>query len=94
MSIGDTVAKIRALTLICRLCSWVYYIFSFIFRTLEVILRRLDVRLQRYVQKPLFAGFEMVFMAFAFLFLEQWRLFCVDLRYEYKDTGENVIFRL
>ena len=50
----------------------------FFFRTSEEILRRFEVRLQRYVGKHLFAGFEIVFTPFTVQFLEQWRLFCVN----------------
>ena len=49
-----------------------------IFRTLEVICVRLDVCLPKYGRKRKFDGFEIEFKAFAVLFLEHWKLFCVD----------------
>ena len=53
-------------------------------------MHRLVVRLPRFVQKCLFAGFEMVFRAFGVLFLEHWMLFTVDWRYGCQDKGENI----
>ena len=61
-----------------------------IFRTLDVIVRRIEVRLPRYGQKRLFTAFEIVLIAFAFVFLEHWKLFCVDWRYGCQDMGKNV----
>ena len=63
---------------------------QFFFRTLEVILRRMEVRLWRYGQKHLFKGFEIGFLAFAVLFLEHLMLFCDDRRYGSQDTCEKV----
>ena len=71
-------ARIRAKAFIRRHRNPVYGICSFIFRTLEVFLRRLEVFLPRYRAKHLFVGFEIGFTAFASLFLEHWRLFYVD----------------
>ena len=59
-SIGDTVAKIRAKTFIRRLSYWIYNICRFIFRTLEVNLHRLELRLPRYGRKHLFASFKLL----------------------------------
>ena len=86
---GGTVAKIRAKMFIRRLLNWVYVFCRFIFRTLEVILRRFEVRLQRYTLKSLFAVFEIGFTAIAVLFLEHWWFFCFYSRYSCKDTSEN-----
>ena len=51
--------------------------------------RWLQVRLQKYGENLLFTGFEIGFTALLVLFLEYWRLFCVDWRYSYQDTGKN-----
>ena len=48
------------------------------------------VRLQRFVQKCLLSGFEMVFTVYAVLFLEHWMLFSLDWRYGCEDKGENI----
>ena len=47
------------------------------FRTLEVILRQLEVGLPL---KCIFKGIEIGILVFAFLFLEHWRLYCVNWR--------------
>ena len=60
------------------------------FRSLQLILRQLEVRLPRIGQKRLFACVEIGFTAFAVIFLEHWRLFCVDWKYGCQDTGEKV----
>ena len=52
-----------------------------------------DVRLPRYRQKRLFTGFQIRFTSFAVLFLEQWMLFCVNLRYGWQDKGEIVFWQ-
>ena len=88
--IGDTVAKIRVKAFIYHLLNQVYGIRHSIFRTLEVILRLLEVRLPRYFQKPIFADFEIGFTAFFILFLEYYRLFYLYWRYFCQDTGDNV----
>ena len=44
----------------------------------------------RFGQKNLFAGFKIGFTAVDVLFLEHWKLFCIDWRYGCKDTGDNV----
>ena len=77
-SIGHMVVKIRAKTSIQYLWNWVYGILRFICRTLETILRRLEVLFPRYGRKRLFNDFEIGFLAFAILFLEHSMLFCVD----------------
>ena len=81
----DTIENVCLPALILVLRHLLFY-----FRTLEVILRRLEVQLPRKGRKRLFAGFEIGFMAFAVLFLEHWRLFCVDRRYGCLDTGEKI----
>ena len=75
---------------IVLLVNWVYIINSSNFRTLEFILRRLEVRLPRYKRKRLFAGFEIGFTVIAVLFFEHWRFICIDWRYFCQDTGENI----
>ena len=52
-----------------RRLNWVYDIRHSIFRTMEVILRRLELRLPRYGRKCLFTGFKIGFTAFAVLYL-------------------------
>ena len=83
-------AKIRANFFITRLQNWFYCIRCSIFRTLEVILRLLEVWLLRFGRKRLFACFEIVFSTFTVLFLAHRRLFWVYWRYVCPDTGENV----
>ena len=67
----------------------VFFIRRSIFRTLEVILRRLDLRLPRYWRKQLFAGFEIGF-TFTVQFQEHKMLFCIDWRYDCLEIGENI----
>ena len=88
-SIGDTVAKIRSITFFYRLWNWVYGIHHSIFRTLEVVLRRLEVWSPRHWRYNLFSGFQIGFTSFTVLFLEHWRLFCIDWSYGLPSTGEN-----
>ena len=66
--IGCSFAKIRVNTFIRRLWNCVYSFRRYIFRTLEVILCWLEVRLPRYVRKHLFAGFAIGFTTFPVLF--------------------------
>ena len=56
---------------------------------MEVILRQLEVRLPRYGPKDLYADFKIGFIAFVVLFLEHWRLLCVDWRNGSQYTAEN-----
>ena len=63
---------------------------KFYFRTLEVILLRLEILLPRNGRKRLFAGFKIGFTSFAVLLLEHWRLHFVDWWYICQDTGKNV----
>ena len=78
VSIWGTDAKIRAKCLLRRFWNRIYGITSFIFRTLEIILRLLELRLPGYEQIILFAGFEIMCTAVNVLFLQHWRLCCVD----------------
>ena len=64
----------------------------FYFITFDVILSRLEVPMPRYGPIRSFAKFETVFLAFAVLFLELWRLFKVDQRYRCEIMGKNVHF--
>ena len=57
---------------------------------MEVCLRRLEVRWPLYWRKWLFLGLYIRFTTFTVLFLEHWRLFCVEWRYGCQDTGEKV----
>ena len=91
-SIGGNVAKIWAKTFIRRIWNWVYGILRSIFLTLQVYLHRLKVLLPRYGWNCLFYSFEIGLTAFAVVFLEHWRLFCVDLRYGCQDTTKTVYF--
>ena len=93
-SIGGTVANIRTKTLIHRHRNGVFCICCSIFRTFQVILHRLVLRFLRYERKDSFASFEMVFTAFAILFLEHWRLFCFDWKYCCKIRAKKFIFQL
>ena len=86
-SIGGTVSKIRLKTSIHLLWNGVYGIHRSIFRTLEVILRQLEVRLPSYRRKHLFDCFEFGFTVFAILFLEHWKLYCIDWSHGCQDTG-------
>ena len=67
-SIRGTVVKIRAKTFIRMLYNWVYCISHSIFRTLEVILHRLEIRLPRYKWKLLFANFKIIYGFLRFIF--------------------------
>ena len=73
--IVGTFANIKAKSFIRGLYNWVYCISRSIFRTSEVILRRFGVRLPRYEQNCLNAGFKLGFATFAVLFLKHWRKF-------------------
>ena len=53
-----------------------------IFKTLDVILLRLEETLPRYRRKYLFAGFEIGYTAITVLFSELWRVFCVNWKYD------------
>ena len=88
-SIGGAIANILAKKFISRLLDQVYLIRRSIFRTLHVILRRLEVQLRTYVQKHLFVSFEIGFTLFAVLYLEYWRLVCSDWMYGCEDMREN-----
>ena len=44
----------------------------------------------RYTLKIVFNDFEIGFMAIVVLFLEHWRLFCINWRFCCIDTGENI----
>ena len=81
----DTGEKIYSRVLKLRLLHSPFYFYN-----IEDILRWLEVRLKRYGRKHLFAGFEIRFTAFTVLFLEHWRLFCVNWMYDCQETGENV----
>ena len=59
MSIGGTVAKIRAITFVCQLLIWVYDICNSIFRILVVFLRSFEVRLPIYGQKNYFLALKL-----------------------------------
>ena len=63
------VLKILVKTFIRRCYNWVYHIRLSVFRTFEVILRWLEVRLQRYRRNCLFSGFETWFPEFAIQYL-------------------------
>ena len=56
------------------------------------MLRLLEVRLPSYKRKHIFAGFAITLTTYASLFLEHWRLFCVDWRYVCQDIGENIYY--
>ena len=79
--IGGMVTKIRAKISIRWIWNWVYGIRRSIFRILLVILRRLEVRLEKYGRKRFFEGFDIGCTAFAVLFIDHRRIFCADLRY-------------
>ena len=66
--IGPTFGKIWAKYSIHRLWNLVYVIIRSIFRTLEIIFHRLEVRLPRCKQNSLFAGFEIKFTVLSVLF--------------------------
>ena len=55
-------------------------------------MRQLELQLRKYGGKHLFAGFEIGFIAFAVLFLEHLKSFCLDWRYGCQDTSENIYF--
>ena len=82
--------KIRAKAFIIHLWNQINGIRCSIFKTLEVILRWLEVPLAKCGWNRLFSGFKHGLEAFAVLFLEHWRLFCVNWKYGCEDTGENV----
>ena len=86
--IGGMVVKILAKTFLL-LWNRLYYIRRSIFRTIEVILRWLEIQLPQYGDKRLFAGFEIGFTTIAVLFIEHWSFYLVDLRYCCQDTGKN-----
>ena len=78
MSIGGTVAKIRAITFIFHLLNWDYGIRRSIFRILEVILIRLEFMVAKIRAKHLFASFVIAITTIGVQFLEHWRLCCID----------------
>ena len=62
----------------------------FKFLNIGNFLCRLEVSLPRYRRISLYFGFKIRFTVFSILYLDHWRLFCVDLRYSCKDSGNNV----
>ena len=59
------------------------------FSTFEFILSRSNVRLQTYGQKFSCIGFEVGYTAFNVVFLEVWRLFCVNQRCHLPRYGQK-----
>ena len=53
-------------------------------------MRSSDLLLPLYRRSHVFANFETILTAFVVLFLPLCRIFCVDRRYLYQDTGENI----
>ena len=81
---------IRVKAFIRQLLNWVFGIIPSIFRTLEMILLRLQARLTRYGQNLLFTNYEVRFTTLSVLFLEHWRLFYVYWRYGCQNTGKII----
>ena len=75
---------------LCLLWNRFYDINRSFISTLVVILHRSEILFLRFLQKCYFAGFTTSFRVIAVLLRALWWLFCVDLRYRWQDTGENI----